>query len=62
MSYVTKYEISRDKLEQQFIDPNFTMVPTEKYGGWLEFRAKRLAQASNEFLAGLRASLKGNES
>jgi len=49
-------------LKQQFIDPTFTMVPTDKYGDWLELRAERLAQAGNDFLAGLHTSLKGNES
>lgn len=58
LSYVTKYKISPDKLEQQFIDPEFTTIPIEKYPEWLERRAERLAKEGNAFLAGLRAALK----
>ncbi|HAZ27346.1 TPA: hypothetical protein DCY67_01835, partial [Candidatus Acetothermia bacterium] len=45
MSYVRKYAIPSDKLEQQFIGPEFTVTPPERYLEWLERRADRLAEA-----------------
>lgn len=57
MSYVTKYGISPDKLKQQFINPDFTKTPIDKYPEWLETRAESLACAGNEFLAELRGPL-----
>jgi hypothetical protein len=57
MSYVTKYGISQEKLDQQFIDPNFTRIPAEKFPEWLERRADGLAEQGNAFLADLRAPL-----
>src|SRR5262249_50311407 len=57
LSYVTKYDISKDKLSQQFIDPEFTKTPIEKYPQWLDGRAEGLARAGNEFLAELRGPL-----
>lgn len=57
MSYVTKYEISQDKLNQQFINPDFTITPTDRYPEWLGRRAEILAEEGNSFLADLRAPL-----
>jgi len=57
MSYVRKYAISSDKLEQQFIGPEFTVTPPERYLEWLERRADRLAEAGNRLLAELRAPM-----
>jgi hypothetical protein len=57
MSYVTKYGISQEKLDQQFISSDFTKIPADKYPEWLERRADRLAAEGNAFLAGLRAPL-----
>ena len=57
MSYVEKYGISQDKLTQQLIDPDFTLVPIDKYPEWLESRAERLADAGNAFLAELCAPI-----
>jgi hypothetical protein len=57
MNYVTKYGISQDKLNQQFIDPDFTTIPIDKYPEWLQCRAERLAEEGNAFLADLRAPL-----
>jgi len=57
MSYVRKYAIPSDKLEQQFIGPEFTVTPPERYLEWLERRADRLAEAGNRLLAELRAPM-----
>jgi hypothetical protein len=57
LSYVTKYGISQEKLDQQFIAPDFTKTPTSGYPEWLERRAERLAQEGNSFLAELRSPL-----
>lgn len=57
MSYVAKYNISAEKLGQQFIDPDFTNISIEEFPTWLERRAERLAEAGNIFLAKLRAPL-----
>jgi hypothetical protein len=54
---VTKYEISQDKLNQQFINPDFTITPTDRYPEWLGRRAEILAEEGNSFLADLRAPL-----
>jgi hypothetical protein len=57
MSYVTKYGISQDKLDQQFIDPDFTTIPVEMFSEWIERRADQLAEEGNAFMADLRAAL-----
>jgi hypothetical protein len=57
LSYVTKYGISQDKLEQQFIDSNFTQVSADKYPEWLDRRAERLAEKANAYFAELRMHL-----
>ena len=57
LSYVTKYSISQENLDQQFIDADFTLTPTEKYAKWIERRAERLAEEGNAFLAALRTPL-----
>lgn len=57
MSYVRKYAIPSDKLEQQFIGPEFTVTPPERYLEWLERRADRLAEAGTRLLAELRAPM-----
>lgn len=59
MSYVTKYGISQDKLDQQFIAPDFAAIAIEKYPEWLERRADQLAKEGNAFLAILRAPICG---
>lgn len=57
LSYVTKYGISQEKLDQQFIAPDFTTTSTGQYPEWLERRAERLTQEGNLFLAELRSPL-----
>ena len=54
MDYVTRYKIAPEKLEQQFIDPDFTGLAFSQYGDWTRCRAERLAQEANTFLAELR--------
>jgi len=54
MDYVTRYKITPDKLEQQFIEPQFANVPITEYESWVRRRAERLAQEANAFLAELR--------
>lgn len=57
MSYISKYDISVEKLEQQFIEPNVHAVTTTDYETWLIGRAERLAKEGNIFLAELRSKL-----
>lgn len=54
MDYVTRYKITSEKLEQQFIDPQFTSVPITEYDAWVRLRAGLLAKEANAFLAQLR--------
>lgn len=54
MDYVTRYKITPEKLEQQFIDRQFTEVPVADYESWVRHRAERLTQEANAFLAELR--------
>jgi hypothetical protein len=53
MSYIAKYNITDQKLAQQFVDPANLAVPHEGYEQWLRRRAKALAEAGNSFLAEL---------
>lgn len=57
MNYVTRYKILTRKLEQQFIDPDFTSVPFSGYEAWTRRRAECLAKEANSFLAELRNGL-----
>ena len=54
MDYVIRYKITSEKLEQQFIDPQFTSVPITEYDTWVRLRAGLLAKEANAFLAQLR--------
>lgn len=54
LDYVTRYKITPDKLNQQFIDPQFTAVPISEHEAWARARAERLAKEANSFLAQLR--------
>ena len=53
LSYITKYNITENKLEQQFIGKDFTSIQFNEYENWLKERAKILAEKSNEFLINL---------
>lgn len=55
MDYVTRYKITPEKLEQQFIDPKFTEIPISGFEDWLKHRAERLTEEANIFLAELRS-------
>jgi hypothetical protein len=50
LSYVAKYNITKEKLEQQFIDTDFIDVKFSEYEIWLNKRAKMLAEKANEYL------------
>jgi hypothetical protein len=54
LNYVTRYKISPEKLDQQFIDRDFTAVPFAGYEAWTRRRAERLAIQANAFLTDLR--------
>jgi hypothetical protein len=53
MSYIMKYNITEDKLIQQFIDPDFVNIGFNEYETWLNKRAEILAEKANEYLANL---------
>lgn len=53
MKYLDKYAISDEKLKQQFVEWNRGEMTVEKYGGFLDARAIRLANEGNKFLIGL---------
>lgn len=57
MSYINKYEISPEKLSQQYISPDIQSLSIGKYEEWLENRAKKLAEIGNGFLDELRKGL-----
>lgn len=56
LEYVNKYKITSEKLEQQYIDPNFKNVPVKKFEEWTQERAEKLAKEANAFLTELRNS------
>jgi hypothetical protein len=53
MKYIVKYEISDQKLSQQFIDPKSISLSQEGYKTWVQDRAARLAEVANGFFAEL---------
>jgi hypothetical protein len=57
MSYIEKYRITPEKLQQQYISPDIVAVPPEGFPEWLDARAGRLAAAANELLGSLREGL-----
>lgn len=54
MDYVTRYKITPEKLEQQFIDPQFITVSVADHESWVRRRAERLAEEANNFLIELK--------
>lgn len=54
LDYVKRYQITSPKLEQQFIDSDFTVLPIAEFEIWARKRAERLASEANVFLAELR--------
>jgi hypothetical protein len=53
LSYITKYQITEEKLEQQFIKKDFSSVEFNQFEEWLNDRANILAEKSNEYLSKL---------
>lgn len=53
MKYIAKYDISDEKLSQQFIDPKSISLSQEGYKTWVQDRAARLAEVANGFFAEL---------
>jgi hypothetical protein len=60
MSYIAKYDITPDKLMQQFIDPKSISISYDEYEAWLRQRAEVLAKVGNEFLAEIRPPVKSD--
>jgi hypothetical protein len=50
LSYVSKYNITKKKLEQQFISDDFVNIKFDQYEDWLKKRAGILANKANEYL------------
>lgn len=57
MEYITKYQITHEKLKAQFILDDVTGISIAEYEGWLRRRAQLLASATNEYLEELRKAL-----
>jgi len=57
LNYIARYQITPEKLEQQFIRPDFAKAGIAGYDAWLSARATTLAAAGNEFLTALRPTL-----
>ncbi len=58
MSYFDRYNISDDKLRQQFISPATPMTPVDGYAQWMEARAEALVKEGNSYLESLRGNMK----
>jgi len=56
LEYVKKYKITEEKLEQQYIEPDFITVPVNEFDAWTHKRAEKLAEEANKFLAELRSN------
>jgi hypothetical protein len=57
MSYIDKYNISAEKLAQQFVETDIRAVNHANYAGWMKKRAQRLADEGNAFLKELSEGL-----
>jgi hypothetical protein len=49
LSYVTKYNITKEKLEQQYIRDDFVNIQYNQYENWLIDRAEKLVEKANEY-------------
>ena len=58
MSYIEKYKITEEKLNDQFIDKNIKKIDFSKFEKWLDDRAEKLAQEANKYLDDLKKKLK----
>jgi len=54
LSYITTFGITKDKLNQQFIDENFIAVQPDGFEKWTVERATVLANEANKFLLSLK--------
>jgi len=54
-AYVKKFDVTAEKLAQQFIEPDFVNVQPPDFAAWTERRAQRLADEANAFMAELKA-------
>jgi len=57
MSYIQKYEITADKLQQQYIKPDVVAVAKPDFTDWLNGRAEVLTAKANELLKALKGDL-----
>lgn len=57
MAYITKYNITPDKLAQQYIDTEIVNISHKQYMSWLQERAQRLAKEGNAFLRQIKGPL-----
>jgi len=57
MDYVKRYEITADKLKQQYIEADLVRTPLDQFPGWLQRRSEALSVAANDYLAILRGDL-----
>jgi hypothetical protein len=53
MNYIGRYNITGEKLAQQFIKPEIVTISIGGYDTWLLQRAEKLAAVGNEFLSSL---------
>ena len=58
MDCIDRYLITATKLSKQYIEPDVASMTIVNYPEWLNGRAAGLAQAGNEFLESLGASLR----
>lgn len=58
MEYIPKYQVTAEKLRQQFISGQITSTTVPQYATWLRARAEELATAGNKLLEHLRGTLK----
>lgn len=57
MDYIQRYEISAQKLAQQYVSEEDMALPITGFQSWLNVRAQKLTDAGNEFLNSLKEGL-----
>ena len=57
MSYIQRYDITAEKLAQQYIEESVIKLSVNDFEGWLNKRAQTLADAGNAFLDELKGGL-----
>lgn len=58
LDYIDRYEISRSKLMEQYIDEDISSMTIQGYQQWLVSRAGRLADSANDYLTELRGPIR----